>query len=293
MKISPIFQDKKLVFSLEIFPPKKNGDIASIYHTLDELASIHPDCISVTYGAGGTAVGNLTTTIASRIKHEYHLEPVAHLTCLHNSKERIRQTLEDLRANGIENILALRGDRNPDLPVVNDFRYASDLVEYIFSHYDCFHVAGACYPEAHPESPDLETDIMHLKHKVNAGVSHLITQLFFDNKDFYHFMYRLKASGIQVPVEAGIMPVINSKQIRRMVSMCGASLPAKFSKMISRYETNGDALFDAGIAYATEQIIDLIASGVDGIHLYTMNNPKVALRIYDNIKNILTSVNGK
>lgn len=293
MKLNQLFNEKKLVFSLEIFPPKKTSDISSIYDKLDALSSINPDCISVTYGAGGTAVGNLTTSIASKIKNDYHIEPIAHLTCLHSTKQQIKDTLDDLKANNIENILALRGDHNPDLPVVNDFSHSSDLVKFIFDNYDCFNVAGACYPEAHPESSNLETDILNLKKKVDAGASHLISQLFFDNNDFYHFMYRLKDVGINVPVEAGIMPVINAKQIRRLVSMCGASLPAKFTQMISRYESNNDALFDAGIAYATEQIIDLISSGVNGIHLYTMNNPKVAFRIYDNIKNIIASVNEK
>lgn len=290
MKIKEIFEQKSIVFSLEVFPPKKSSDISTIYNTLDQLADTNPDFISVTYGAGGTDAGKLTSVIVSKIKNEYHVEPLAHLTGLYNSKEQVIQILEDLKQQKIENILALRGDKNPDLPVCHDFTHSCDLARFISDNYD-FDLAGACYPETHPDSISPLEDIMNLRHKVDAGVSHLITQLFFNNDDFYNFNDRLAYAGISVPVEAGIMPVINSKQIKRIVSMCGASLPAKFTKMISRYEDNPDALFDAGIAYATDQIVDLISNGVRGIHLYTMNNPAVAHKIYRNIKTILNATN--
>ena len=292
MKIKEIFDEKPLVFSLEIFPPKKSSDISTIYHTLDELTDTNPDFISVTYGAGGTGKNNLTSVIASKIKNEYHIEPLAHLTGLHHTKEDISQILQDLQQQKIENILVLRGDRSPDLPIYNDFPHSSDLARFISSQYD-FDLAGACYPEVHPDSVSPVADILNLQYKIDAGVSHLISQLFFNNEDFYAFMDRLAYAGINIPVEAGIMPVTNSSQIRRIVSMCGASMPAKFTRIVSRYEDNPEALFDAGIAYATEQIIDLIGSGVRGIHLYTMNNPAVAHKIYRNIKSILAATNGK
>lgn len=194
--------------------------------------------------------------------------------------------LELFKSSGIENILALRGDINPDIPPKTDFKYASDLVAFIKARGD-FGIAGACYPEVHSEAPDMITDILNLKKKVDAGAETLVTQLFFDNEVFYSFREKVRIAGINVPVSAGIMPVTNKNQIERMVSMCGASLPRKFAKMIQKYEFNQEALIDAGIAYACDQIVDLLSNGVDGIHIYTMNNPYVARKITETIGKLL------
>ena len=293
MKISDIFQTKKTVFSLEVFPPKKTSKIDTIYDTIERLSDLNPDFISVTYGAGGTGgtgTGSLTAKIASDLKNTYHIEPLAHLTAIHTTRAQATAILTELRKSGIENVLALRGDLHPELPIPGDFRYASDLTRFI-SEFGGFDICGECYPEGHPESDDLISDVTNMRPKIEAGATHLISQLFFDNNDFYAFLDRAKLAGIRVPIEAGIMPVINKAQIERMVSTCGASLPRKFAHMVSRYENNPEALFDAGIAYAVDQIIDLIASGVDGIHLYTMNNPRVAHIIYTRIRKVLEASN--
>lgn len=281
-----MFRKDKTVFSFEVFPPKKTSPIESIYSTLDVLQEFQPDFISVTYGAGGNLADSSTCDIASVLKNKYRIEPLAHLTCINCSRADIDQSLARLRDNGIENILALRGDENPDMPPVRDFRYASELVNYI-KEYGGFSVSGACYPEGHQDSPDLVEDILHLREKVDAGAEHLVSQLFFDNRYFYAFLERARIAGIKVPIEAGIMPVVNKKQIEKMVVLCGASLPPKFAKMMQRYEHQPEALRDAGIAYAIDQIVDLISHGVDGIHLYTMNNPYIARKISDGISNLL------
>ncbi len=286
MKTSSLFQ-KKTVLSFEIFPPKRNAPIETVYKTLDELCDLHPDFISVTYGAGGSENCASTLKIASDIKNKYHVESVAHLPCINLTKEDVLKMLEEFKAEGIENILALRGDPVPDLEPKKDFRYASDLVAFIKEHGD-FDIIGACYPEGHTEAENMVTDIIHLREKIDAGATHLISQLFFDNQCFYEFLEKSKIAGINVPIEAGIMPVTNKKQIERMVTLCGASLPSKFAKMMSRYEHNPEALRDAGIAYAIDQIVDLLAQGVDGIHLYTMNNPYVARKICEAVQNMIT-----
>lgn len=283
MKISQLFESGKTVFSLEIFPPKKNrGSIDTIYHTLDGLKDIKPDFISVTYGAGGNLADSSTADICRIIKEKYGITALAHLTCVNNSKEDISAILDTLRSNGTENILALRGDINPDVPPKHDFSYASDLIEYIKANGD-FGISAACYPEGHIQSDSLVEDILNVRKKVDAGAEHLVSQLFFDNRYFYEFREKAAIAGINVPIEAGIMPVGNKNQIERMVSMCGASLPPKFTKMCSRFADNPEALREAGIAYAVDQIIDLISNDVDGIHLYTMNNPYVAGKIFDAI----------
>lgn len=287
MKIAKLFEEKKLIFSFEVFPPKKTSPIDTIYKTLDGLTDLKPDFISVTYGAGGSGAGLITADIASIIKDKYNIEPMAHLTCVNSNRNNLENTLSLLKERGIENILALRGDINPELPPQTDFRYASDMISFIkeIKEFD-FDIAGACYPETHPEAKDKIQDIQNLKHKVDMGASHLITQLFFDNNDFYSFMERAWIAGINVPVEAGIMPVTNKAQIERMATLCGASLPVKFVKMMQKFENSPEAMRDAGIAYAVDQIVDLISNGVRGIHLYTMNNPAVAKRICDNISGL-------
>jgi len=285
MKISELFA-KKTVFSFEIFPPKKTSSIETIYKMLDELKDLKPDFISVTYGAGGNLADTRTIDIATRIKQELGVETAMHLTCINNSQEDVSALLQVLQERGIENILALRGDINPDVEPKKDFPHAADLIRYIRKH-GSFDIAGACYPEGHIEAPDLDTDIRYLKQKVDAGAEHLISQLFFDNHLYFEFLEKARAAGIQVPIEAGIMPVVNKKSIERMVTLCGASLPSKFTKMMQRYENHPDALRDAGIAYAINQIIDLVAQGVDGIHLYTMNNPYVAGKITESVSGLM------
>ncbi|MBE6752787.1 MAG: methylenetetrahydrofolate reductase [NAD(P)H] [Ruminococcaceae bacterium] len=286
MKLHELFGKGRTVFSLEIFPPKRTDGIETLYTTLDRLTAVKPDYISVTYGAGGSAANNLTCRIASDIRSRYGIEPLPHLTCLYNTRGQVDAYLAELSAAGIENILALRGDRVADMEVSGEFAHASDLAAYIGQRGD-FNCVGACYPEGHPECPSLDTDIDNLKIKLDAGVTHLNSQLFFNNEDFYAFLDKARARGINVPIEAGIMPVINARQISRMVANCGASMPAKFARIIARYENDPQALMDAGMAYAIDQITDLIASGVDGIHLYTMNRPEVASRVWEAVKNML------
>ncbi|MEE5991849.1 MAG: methylenetetrahydrofolate reductase [NAD(P)H] [Oscillospiraceae bacterium] len=276
-----------MIYSFEVFPPKPTAPVEVVSETFAELATLKPDFISVTYGAGGgVSGGQLTCDLSARLKNEYHIKPVAHLPCISYTKEEISAVLKQFQENGITDILALRGDRSPERPEKQDFRYASELIEFIRSQGD-FHLYGACYPEVHPEARSAADDIRHLKEKVDKGATHLISQLFFDNNSFYQFLERCDIAGIHVPIEAGIMPVVNEKQIQRMVSLCGASLPRKFTVMMQRFGHSPEAIRDAGIAYAVDQIVDLVANGVDGIHLYTMNNPLVARRITEAVSGIL------
>lgn len=286
MKVESIFQEKRPVISFEIFPPKRDTELKNIDGTLEILSRLNPDFISVTFGAGGSATNNKTVALAKKIKDEYGITPIVHLTCLNYSKSEIDEILSELNKNGIENILALRGDRNPDIEPKKEFHYATDLVKYIKAHGD-FDVSGACYPEGHLEAESMVADIHHLREKVDAGASHLISQLFFDNNAFYSFQEKAKLAGINVPIEAGIMPVINKAQIERMVNLCGASLPEKFRRIMDKYENDKEALFDAGMAYAVNQIVDLLAHDVDGIHIYTMNNTKVAEEICKRIEHLI------
>ncbi len=286
MSITSLFKADKTVVSFEIFPPKRDGTLINLQHTIKSLKSHNPDFISVTFGAGGTGLDASTWDIAKSIKEAHGIEPLVHLTCISHSKEEIDHILEKLCKYGLYNILALRGDKSPDNPPKKDFTYASDLISYIQAQGD-FSISAACYPEGHPESKNLVQDTLNLKKKVDAGASHLISQLFFDNDMFYSFLDRARIAGINVPVDAGIMPVVNKNQIERMVTLCGASLPKKFRKMLDKYEDKPDALRDAGVAYAIDQIVDLISQGVDGIHLYTMNNPIIAERIYNGFSSLI------
>ena len=281
MKSVSLFFDKT-VLSFEVFPPKPNVPIDSIYRTLEELQDLRPDFISVTYGAGGSVPGASTAEICENIQKKYGIPSIAHLPCINETKESVLEKLEIFREKGVENILALRGDRNPAVPPKNDFRYASDLIAFIREHGD-FDIAAACYPEGHPEAQDLDTDIMHLKEKTDAGASHLISQLFYYNPDFYHFREKTAKVGITVPIEAGIMPVTSKKSIERMVSLCGASIPKRLAKLMARYADDPASLKAAGLEYAIMQITDLLENGVDGIHIYTMNNPDVARYIMEQI----------
>ena len=286
MKIPELFTSKKTVFSFEIFPPKKDGSIDTVYKTLDGLVDLKPDFISVTYGAGGSLPGRSTRELVSLIKEKYHTESIAHLTCVNSAKEDIDRAIAEFEQHGIENVLALRGDINPDIPPKDDFRYASELITYMKERSN-LSLSGGCYPEGHPAAESLDEDIENLKKKVDAGASHLISQMFFDNEFFYEFLEKVRKKGINVPIEAGIMPCVNAKSIQRMVSASGASLPHKFTKIIARYENDPEALRDAGIAYAVDQIVDLAANGVDGIHLYTMNNPYIARKISESVSGVL------
>ena len=283
MKTNELFKHKTTL-SFEVFPPKSDTPIESIYSTIDGLAPLRPDFISVTYGAGGNG-SNATIGICEMIKKKYDIEPVAHLACINLTREKVLSELENIRAAGIENILALRGDINPNVPPCEDFKYASELIELIGQNGD-FNIIGACYPECHPEAPSMVEDIRHLKEKVDAGCSQLISQLFFDNEDFYAFREKAAIAGINVPIEAGIMPVTNPKTIARMATLCHARLPKKFLTIMSKYENDPIAMRDAGIAYAVSQIVDLIANDVDGIHLYTMNNPYIATKICEAVQSL-------
>lgn len=285
VNILDMYKNDKTLLSFEVFPPKKTSPIESVYGVLEELCAMNPAYVSVTYGAGGTAADN-TCAIAGKIKNDYKVESIAHITCVNSTKSEVKKALDSFKENNIENVLALRGDIVPDTEPKTDFKYASELTEFI-KNIGGFHIAGACYPEVHPEAKDDITDIINLKKKVDAGAEFLISQLFYDNKTFYEFEKRCRLAGINVPIEAGIMPVINTKQIQRMVSLCGASLPAKFVRVMNRFESNPEALREAGIAYAIDQCVDLIANGVSGIHLYTMNNPYVARKITDSISKLL------
>lgn len=286
MKIKELYKGNKTVLSFEVFPPKKTTTIDSIYSTIEELSELKPDYISVTYGAGGNTADTKTRDIASLIKNKYGIEAMAHLTCVNNTKEEVVTVLESFKEAGIENILALRGDINPDMPPKTDFRYASELVSFI-KEYGNFGISGGCYPEGHSEAASLADDILNLRKKVDAGAETLVTQLFFDNNVFYDFREKTKIAGINVPISVGIMPVTNKSQIERMVTLCGASLPSKFVKMVQKYDTRPDALIDAGIAYAADQIIDLLSNNVDGIHIYTMNKPYIARKIVSAIEKLL------
>jgi len=288
MRLADIFKEDRQVFSFEVFPPKPTSPVQTIYDTLDVMKDLKPDYISVTYGAGGNEISTLSVQIAKDIKEKYGIESLAHLTCINYDKEQMKNVIDEFKSNGIENILALRGDVNPNVEQTRCFKYASDLVAMI-KEYDCFDIAGACYPEGHVECRTLREDIKNLKKKIDAGVTHLNSQLFFDNEIFYKYLEKVRKAGVKVPIQAGIMPVTSKSQIERMVTLCGASLPIKFVKMMQRYEHSKEALVDAGIAYATDQIVDLLANGVDGIHLYTMNRPEVAKKITNNIKSLLSN----
>lgn len=286
MKISEIYKKNKRSLSFEIFPPKKDSELRNIEETLGVLCELQPDFISVTFGAGGSSNCNRTIELARKIKREYHVEPVVHLTCLNYDKKEIDEFEKVLTGEGLQNILALRGDRNPNVMEKDDFKHASDLTAYLKKRGD-FCIAGACYPECHPESENRVSELKNLKTKVDAGAEVLLSQLFFDNDQFFRFRDDCRIAGISVPIIPGIMPVINASQIKRMVTMCGASFPVRFQKIISKYENNREALFDAGMSYALSQIIDLLVNDIDGIHLYTMNNPIVARKICEGIRNII------
>lgn len=284
MKIKDLFGQKKVTISCEIFPPKKDTAFSGIFETVDAIQSLGVDFISVTYGAGGST-SKKTVEVASYIQERHHLPALAHLTCCDSTKEDIRQRLAEMKERGIENILALRGDK-PKEYVPGPYTYAIDLIRDIKSQGD-FCIGGACYPDGHVECEHKEDDIAFLKEKVEAGCDFLTTQMFFDNNVYYNFLYRVLAVGIQVPVIPGIMPVINARQVKRSAELSGTSLPPRFKAIADKFSDDPLAMEQAGIAYATEQIIDLLANGVKYIHLYTMNRPQTAAKIMENLSHIL------
>ncbi|MGN0435417.1 MAG: methylenetetrahydrofolate reductase [NAD(P)H] [Wujia sp.] len=275
--------NEKTFFSCEVFPPKRNDDIYEIYKTLDEIKLLKPDFISVTYGAGGSN-SKKTATIAAYIQNICEVEALAHMTAVGMDENMLRSLLFELRKKGIHNVLALRGDKPKTMSDEEfenrHYRYASDLIDVIRQEKDIF-IAGACYPEVHPESKNQEEDIARLKDKVDRGLNCLITQMFFDNKVFYDFMDKIRAAGINVPVHAGIMPITRANQLGTSVQLSGSSVPNELSSIIAKYGEDPDDMCSAGIEYAVNQINDLKSNGVEGIHIYTMNKADVTMAIYE------------
>ncbi|GFZ31783.1 methylenetetrahydrofolate reductase [Clostridium zeae] len=290
MLIKDLFKQKRMVFSFEIFPPKLTSPIETVYKTIDELAVLNPDYISVTYGAGGSVNNNRTCELSSLVKNKYGIEALAHLTCINSSEDKINKIVDNLNKNNIKNILALRGDVSGEENESDRYTYAFELIKHLRQKGNLC-LGAACYPEGHVQSDNLDNDILHLKNKVEAGADFLVSQLFFDNNLYYNFLDKVASKDINVPIQAGIMPVTNKKQIERIASLSGAHLPQKFIKIMDKYEHNKEALRDAGIAYAVEQIVDLVSSGVSGIHLYTMNNPYVAKKITNSIESLINHIN--
>ena len=287
MKLTELLKDKKPTLSFEVFPPKSSDTYESVKMATEGIAKLNPAYMSVTYGAGG-GTSEYTVDIAANILKNYGVTPLAHLTCLSSGKDKIAGVLDRLKENGIENILALRGDIPADAApdATREYRYAYQLVEDIKKYGD-FCIGGACYPESHTESHNSEDDIQHLKEKVDAGCDFLTTQMFFDNSILYSFLCKILKARIDVPIVAGIMPVTNAKQIKRICELSGTYLPRRFKSIVDRFGDNPDAMKQAGIAYATEQIIDLFANGVNNVHVYSMNRPDVAESIQKNLSEII------
>lgn len=285
MKIIDILNQGRPTLSFEVFPPKTSGTYDSVARATQEIAALRPDFMSVTYGAGG-GTSDYTVGIASGIRQQYGVDVLAHLTCVSSTRAHVSRVLEQLKAQGIQNVLALRGDIPEGGAPAHDYRYAAQLVRDIKAQGD-FCVGGACYPEGHPEAPTKNADIDHLKAKVEAGCQFLTTQMFFDNNILYNFLYRIRERGITVPVVAGIMPVTNGKQIARICKLSGTYLPQRFKAIVDRFGDDPAAMRQAGVAYAAEQIIDLIANGVEHIHIYSMNKPEIASSIQTSLSEVL------
>lgn len=293
MNIGTILKQKKVVLSFEVFPPKRQDDFATVSESAKKLVSLRPDFVSITCGAAGSQKTG-TADVAELIE-QHGTTALAHLTCVRLTRNQLDAAIADFKARGIQNVLALRGDLPKDAqPGENLFpaglRHASDLVAVLKREGFC--VGGACYPEGHPESLNRDSDIENLKHKVDAGVDFLTTQMFFDNDMLYSFLYRLQAAGIHVPVLAGLMPVTSARQVNRMVDLSNAYIPRKLLSLCDKFRGSEEAMWQAGIAYVTDQIIDLVSNGVRGIHIYTMNKPRVAQAIMQNVDKILSAING-
>lgn len=286
MKIIDLLNEDKVTLSFEVFPPKTSSRYENVLKAAEKIASLNPNFMSVTYGAGGGTSAH-TVALAKDIHEKYGVEVMAHLTCVSSTREHVESMVEQFKENGIENIMALRGDIPSDGKVGEDYQYACQLIKELKEKGD-FCIGAACYPEGHVESPSIKEDIQHLKEKVEAGADFLTTQMFFDNNVFYNFLYKIKEAGINVPVVAGIMPITNAKQVSRAVQMSGTSIiPYHFKMMVDAFGDNPEIMKQVGIIYASEQIIDLIANGVKHIHVYTMNKPDVAEGIMNNLSELL------
>lgn len=285
-KIIEILNDGRIHLSCELFPPKQGAELQNSLEIVNKIAAVKPSYMSVTYGAGGSTVG-YSAALAKEVQ-DNGLPALAHLTCVKADEEKITEVLQQLQGHGVNNILALRGDIPADMQGDHhgSFAHASDLMRFVKEQGD-FCVGGAAYPEGHPESGSLEQDIENTKHKVDAGVDFLVTQMFFDNTILYNYMFRLLRAGINVPVVPGIMPVTNAKQIIRICQLSGTKLPPQFRAMVEKFADKPEALKQAGIAYATGQIIDLISNGFDNVHIYTMNKPEIFKGIMDNLSEIV------
>ena len=290
MKLTKLFENDKLSLSFEVFPPKTDTSFESVKCATEEIAKLHPSFMSVTYGAGG-GTSRYTLEIAKNIKESYGVPTLAHLTCVSSTKETVKKKIEELKAAGIENVMALRGDLTPELADSDRslwaYRHAVDLVRELKESGTDFCIGGACYPEIHPESANQKEDIKYLKEKVDAGCDFLTTQMFFDNNLLYNFLYKIREAGITVPVIPGIMPITNGNQIERAIKLSGSFMPQRFKSLVDKFGTTPAAMKQAGIAYATDQIIDLFANGITNVHVYSMNKPDVAAAIQNNLSDIL------
>ena len=289
MKITDIIKNEKPSLSFEVFPPKTDAAYDSVKTATEEIAKLCPAFMSVTYGAGG-GTSKHTLSIAKSIKTQYGVPSIAHLTCVSSTKETVKERIADIKAAGIENVMALRGDIPEDMKNSDrstwDYAHAVDLVRELNAA-GAFCIGGACYPEIHPESKNQKEDIEHLLYKVNAGVDFLTTQMFFDNNLLYNFLYKIREAGITVPVIAGIMPITNAAQVERAVKLSGSFIPQRFKSLVDRFGNDSNAMMAAGIAYATDQIIDLYANGITCVHVYSMNKPEVARKISENLGSII------
>ena len=290
MKLRELFEKDELTLSFEVFPPKTHMAFDSVKFTTEVLARLHPAFMSVTYGAGG-GTSQYTLEIAKNIKHNYGVPTLAHLTCVSSTRETVRHQIRAMQEAGIENVMALRGDIPPALMGADrsgwDYQHAVDLIRELKASGADFCIGGACYPEIHPESRSQLEDLERLREKVDAGCEFLTTQMFFDNNLMYNFLYKVRNAGITVPVVAGIMPITNAAQVDRAVKLSGCFVPQRFRSLVDKFGHEPNAMKQAGIAYATDQIIDLYANGVNNIHVYTMNKPDVAERIQQNLSEIL------
>ena len=290
MKLTELFQKDGLMLSFEVFPPKTDSAFDSVKTATEEIAKLRPSFMSVTYGAGG-GTSKYTLEIAKNIKAEYGVPTLAHLTCVSSTRETVKERIADMKAAGIQNVMALRGDLTPELMDSDrsnwTYRHAVDLIRELKASDADFCIGGACYPEVHPESPNQAEDILHLKEKVEAGCEFLTTQMFFDNNLLYNFLYKIREQGITVPIVHGIMPITNAKQMKRSIQMSGCYVPQRFKSLLDKFGSSPAAMKQAGIAYATDQIIDLYANGIKNVHVYTMNNPDVAQKIQSNLSDIL------
>ena len=290
MKLSKILSDNKLSLSFEVFPPKTDTAFDSVKHATEEIAKLRPSFMSVTYGAGG-GTSRYTLDIAKNIKAQYGVPTLAHLTCVSSTRETVLEKIEQMKEAGIENVMALRGDLTPELENSDRskwaYRHAIDLIHEIRESGADFCIGGACYPEIHPESTNQNEDIKYLKEKVEAGCSFLTTQMFFDNNLLYNFLYKIREAGITVPIIPGVMPITNGNQVERAIKLSGSFMPQRFKALVDKFGTSPAAMKQAGIAYATDQIIDLFANGITNVHVYSMNKPEVAEKIVENLSSII------